>query len=99
MKHLEKIEEFDEIIKKDLVLVDFYAEWCGPCQMMAKELESLSNEDKNLEIVKIDIDKFPELAEKHFIMVVPTLKVYKQGKETNTSTGYLSKDEIKNLLV
>ena len=92
MKHLEKLEEFDELIKKDLVLVDFYAEWCGPCQMMAKELE-------NLEIVKIDIDKFPELTEKHFIMVVPTLKVYKNGKETNKSTGYLSKDEIKNLLV
>ena len=60
MKHLEKVEEFDELIKKDLVLVDFYAEWCGPCQMMAKELENLEKEEKNLEIVKIDIDKFPE---------------------------------------
>ena len=99
MKHLEKVEKFDELIKKDLVLVDFYAEWCGPCQMMAKELENLEKEEKNLEIVKIDIDKFPELTEKHFIMVVPTLKVYKNGKETNKSTGYLSKDEIKNLLV
>ena len=89
MKHLEQNENFNDLIKSGTHLVDFYAEWCGPCQMMAKELESLSNEDKNLEIVKIDIDKFPELAEKYFIMVVPTLKVYKQGKETNTSTGYL----------
>ena len=98
MKYLEKESEFNELIKKDLVLVDFYAEWCGPCQMMAKELENLSKEEKNLEIVKIDIDKFPELTEKHFIMVVPTLKVYKQGKETNKSTGFLSKDDIKSLL-
>ena len=99
MKHLEKESEFNELIKKDLVLVDFYAQWCGPCQMMAKELEELAKENKDLEIVKVDIDKFPQLTEKHFIMLVPTLKVYKQGEETNKSTGYLTKDEIKNLLV
>lgn len=99
MKHLEKETDFNDLINRDLVLVDFYAEWCGPCQLMAKELEELAKDERNLEIVKVDIDKFPNLTEKHFIMVVPTLKVYKKGKETNKSTGYLTKDEIKNLLV
>ena len=92
-------KEFEDVVATGVSVIDFSAEWCGPCQMMAKELENLEKEEKNLEIVKIDIDKFPELTEKHFIMVVPTLKVYKNGKETNKSTGYLSKDEIKNLLV
>lgn len=99
MKHLEKETEFKELIKKDLVLVDFYAEWCGPCKLMSKELEELSKEDKGIEILKIDIDKFSDLATEHMIMVVPTLKVYKKGKETKQSTGYLTKEEIKNLLV
>lgn len=99
MKHLEKETDFNELVKQDLVLVDFYAEWCGPCQIMAKELEELSKEEKNLEIIKVDIDKFPKLTEEHLIMVVPTLKVYKKGEETNKTTGYLTKDEIKNLLM
>ncbi len=95
MKYLEKENDYNEIIKNDLVLVDFYATWCGPCQLMSKELEILSQQEPNLEILKIDIDKFPDLATKHYIMAVPTLKVYSHGKEIKSLTGYMTKDEIK----
>ncbi|MDD5888352.1 MAG: thioredoxin family protein [bacterium] len=99
MKHLEKETDFENLIKKDLVLVDFYAEWCGPCKLMSQELELLDQENKELEIIKIDVDKFPELASKNSIMVVPTLKVYKKGQVVNKYSGYLTKDEIKDLLI
>lgn len=98
MRYLENESDFKEIIKQDLVLVDFYATWCGPCQMMAGELDNLAKEDKSLEIIKVNVDKFPNLASENKIMVIPTLKIYKNSKEIKTSTGYLSKDEIKDLL-
>ena len=99
MIYLETEKEFAELIKKDLVLVDFYAEWCGPCKLIAKELEDLDEETKEIEIIKVDIDKFPDLAIKNSIMVVPTLKVYQNGKEIHNHSGYLTKDEIKSLLM
>lgn len=99
MIYLETEKEFTELIKKELVLVDFYAEWCGPCKLIGKEIESLDKETKEIEIVKVDIDKFPELATKYSIMAVPTLKVYQNGKEINNHSGYLTKDEIKSLLM
>lgn len=99
MKYLEKEEEIKEIIKKELVLIDFYAEWCGPCQLMAEELEQLSKENDKVEIIKIDVDKFQKLAMEYGIMSIPTIIIYKNGKETNKNIGYLSKEEIKNLLM
>lgn len=98
MKYIEKIEEFDEIIKNDLVLVDFYATWCGPCQMLSPILEELEKENKNLTIVKIDVDKNETLARSHGVMSIPTIEIYKEGTLTNKQIGYLSKEELQDLL-
>ncbi len=98
MKYLEKEEDLKEILKKDLVLIDFYADWCGPCRLMSKELELLETEEKDLEIVKVNVDDFSDLATKHSIMSIPTLEIYKKGKKENKYIGYLTKEEIKDLL-
>lgn len=98
MKYIEKIEEFDEIIKNNLVLVDFYATWCGPCQMLSPILEELEKENKNLTIVKIDVDKNETLARSHGVMSIPTIEIYKEGILTNKQIGYLSKEELQDLL-
>ena len=92
IKHLENKEQFDELIK-DKVLVDFYAEWCGPCKMLAPNLEKL---DYN--ILKVDVDKFQDLAISYGVMSVPTLILFKSGKEVNKSIGYLDIDELKEMV-
>lgn len=98
MKYIEKIEEFDEIIKNDLVLVDFYATWCGPCQLLSPILEELEKENKDLTIVKIDVDKAESLARSHGVMSIPTIEIYKKGNLENKQIGYLSKEELQDLL-
>ena len=98
MKYIEKEDEFTEQIKNKLVLVDFYANWCGPCQMLSPILEELEKENKDLTIVKIDVDKNESLARKHGIMSIPALEIYKEGNLISKHVGYLSKDELKDLL-
>lgn len=92
IRHLENKEQFNELIK-DKVLVDFYAEWCGPCKMLAPNLEKL---DYN--ILKVDVDKFQDLAVSYGVMSVPTLILFKGGKEINKSIGYLDIDELKEMV-
>lgn len=92
IKHLENKEQFDELIK-DKVLVDFYAEWCGPCKMLAPNLEKL---DYN--ILKVDVDKFQDLAISYGVMSVPTLILFNNGKEVNKSIGYLDIEELKEMV-
>lgn len=98
MKYLEKEQDFDTLIKEELVLVDFYANWCGPCQMLSPILEELSKTHKNLDIVKVDVDKFQNLARKYGIMSIPAIKIYKNGTLTKESVGYLDLEELEALI-
>ncbi|MBE9029391.1 thioredoxin [filamentous cyanobacterium LEGE 11480] len=77
------------------VLVDFYAEWCGPCKMMAKVLEEV-NEDLSgrLKIVKIDTEKYPGLASQHNITALPTMVVFNGGKAVHRIEGLMGADEL-----
>ena len=82
---------FEEIISKGNVLVDFFATWCGPCKMLAPELEEIKDKVK---IVKIDVDKNQNLCKKYGIMSVPTLIYFKTKDDFITSTGYMPKENI-----
>lgn len=86
--------EFDELVKGDLVLVDFFATWCGPCKMLGGVLEELAESREALKIVKIDVDENTSLAKQYGIMSVPTLVLFKDGKEVSKTTGYMSIDEL-----
>ena len=97
MKHLEKLEEFDELIKKDLVLVDFYADWCGPCKMLSPVLEEISNET-DIKICKVNVDENQALAIEYKVMSIPTLIVFKEGKKELVSVGLKSKEEILEMI-
>lgn len=93
IKYLDE-ENFDDLIKDGLVLVDFYADWCGPCQMMGKVLEEI----KDLEIVKVNTDLFPELATKYGVMSIPTLIFFKDGVEIRKEIGFKPKEELEEII-
>ena len=72
----------------DTVLVDFFAEWCGPCQAMLPTVEELAGElGEGMKIVKVDIDESPELASEYGVMSIPTFKVFKNGEVVNEAMG------------
>lgn len=82
-----------------LVLVDFYATWCGPCKMLAPVVSEIAEEYKEkLEVYKVNIDENQELALKYDIMSIPTLMFFKNGEVVNTSVGFRSKSELKDII-
>ncbi len=78
-------------------MVDFGANWCGPCKSLLPILEEVTSEDSTKKIVKIDIDEQEELAAEYKIMSVPTLLVFKNGEVIDKSVGLVQKDEVKAL--
>ena len=95
-KIINKEEFTKEVLKsKDTVLVDFYADWCGPCKMLGPIMDEIS---KNNKVFKINVDDEEELAEEYGIMSIPCVIAFKDGKEINRSIGLKSKEEIEELL-
>jgi len=78
--------------QKGLVLVDFYADWCGPCKMTSPILEELSNEVKEVKFVKINVDENPELASQYNVFSIPTFLIFKDGKIIHQFVGARGKD-------
>lgn len=90
---------FDELIKeKKIVLVDFYAVWCMPCQMQAKILDKLDKELENVEIVKVNVDEAINVANKFEIQSIPTLLVLNNGKVVSKSVGLTDESELLHLI-
>lgn len=91
---------FDDLIKDKLVLVDFYAVWCGPCSMQAEELERLSSsrKDDGYEIIKVNIDENIGLASRFNVSSIPTLMLFKNGKKLTEHVGYMKAEELNSII-
>lgn len=76
------------------VLVDFYADWCGPCKILSPRVAEIANENKDIKVVKINVDQNEDLARKYNISSMPTLLVIENGKELNRAVGALSKSTV-----
>jgi thioredoxin 1 len=84
---------------KDLVLIDFTAEWCGPCKMLAPVVEELGREmEGKAKVFKIDVDKSGDIAQQYGIMSVPTIMFFKDGKAVDKMVGFQPKQAIKSKL-
>lgn len=90
----------EEVMKSSLpVLVDFYADWCGPCKMMAPIVEQLAEAyEGKCKVGKCNIDENMELAQKYRVMSIPTLIIFKGGEVVSTSVGAITKNELENKL-
>jgi len=95
---IENIDEnnFEELLKSGTIILDFYANWCGPCKMLAPELEMFASNHSDVVIYKVDVDKYSEIARKYGVMTIPTLILYKNGVLIKKSVGYMPVDEIAN---
>lgn len=98
MIYLKEEKEFEVLTKDGLVLVDFYADWCGPCQMLSPVLEELAKKNKELKIVKINVDDFQQLAVQNKVLSIPAIKIYKDGKLVNQTVGYQELKDLETLL-
>lgn len=92
-------QNFDEITSKGVALVDFWATWCGPCKMMAPNVEEIATEYKGkVTVGKVDVDECQELATRFGIMSIPTLIVFKDGEKKEVLVGYRLKMQIAQVL-
>lgn len=90
----------EEVLNSKIpVLVDFYADWCGPCKMMAPIVESLAESfDGKVKVGKLNIDEEMDIAQKYRVMSIPTFIVFKGGQALETSVGAMSKDDLEKKL-
>ena len=89
IKHLEKEEDFEKLIKEEII-VDFYADWCGPCKMMGNVLEEV----EEFNVLKVNVDDYPSIATKYGVMSIPTLIKFKDGNEIKKIIGFRTKEEL-----
>lgn len=80
------------------VLVDFYADWCGPCKMLAPVVEEIANESEQYRVCKLNVDDAPDIAARYGVMSIPTLIVFKDGEAAGRTVGVQSKQTILNML-
>lgn len=95
-----KADEFEQevINRKGLVLVDFWAEWCGPCKMLGPIIDELANERTDITVCKVNVDENPDLAVKYKIMSIPMVIVFKDGEVYKKSIGAVPKSTLLGLL-
>ena len=97
---VEEITEkrFSDFVKKGMVVVDFWASWCMPCLMMSPVVEEVAGKMKKIKFGKINVDENPNLSEKFKVMSIPTLIIFKEGKEIDRIIGSQSFDKIEEKL-
>lgn len=93
IKYLEN-ENLNELVSNGIHIVDFYADWCGPCKMLGSVLEQL----ENVSIIKVNTDSHQKLAQEYGVMSIPMLVFFKDGKGIKKEIGFKTKEELENIL-
>ena len=93
IKYLENADDFNKLIENK-ILVDFYADWCGPCKRLGTILEDISG----IDILKVNVDVFQDISNRYGIMSIPTLIIFDQGTEIKKSIGFKTKNELEEFI-
>lgn len=88
------INKLNELVSGGVVVLDFYADWCGPCKMLTPELEIVAKNNSDIKIYKINVDNNPDIARKYGVMTIPTLVLYKDGSIVKKQSGYMPSDDL-----
>lgn len=91
-------EEFLETIKEGSTVVDFFADWCGPCKMLGPVLEELAGENTDVKFVKVNVDEESEIAAQYGIMSIPAVYFFKDGEAVANSIGFKPKDAMQSFI-
>lgn len=94
MVNITSKDEFNKVIQKR-VLVDFYANWCGPCKMLSPVVERVSNE---IEVAKVDVDKLNDVAREYGVMSIPCLILFDNGVEQKRNIGFIPEEKIREFI-
>ena len=93
-----KENEFSEKIKEGKVLVDCYADWCGPCKMLSPVIDALATETEGVNFYKLNVDDAEDVSKEYGIMSIPTVLIFENGELKDKSVGFKSKEELKQLI-
>lgn len=93
IKHLTN-EDFNSEIKEGMVLVDFYADWCGPCRMLSPVIEELARELPDLKVIKVNVDEREDIAKMFGVMSIPTLILFRDGQMNKKQVGFIPKEVL-----
>jgi thioredoxin 1 len=97
--HANSADFADQVLESDSpVLVDFYADWCGPCRMLSPVLDQLARENPDARIVKVDVDQSPEVAERYNVSSIPMLILFDEGKPKSQIVGVAPKQTLQRML-
>ena len=86
-------QKLEDVLTEEITIVDFFANWCGPCKMIGMELEGIKHK-----IIKIDVDTHGEIAQSHGVMSIPTVEIYKNKELVHKFVGYETKEEIEEII-
>lgn len=93
IKHLTN-EDFNSEIKEGMVLVDFYADWCGPCRMLSPVIEEVARELPDLKVIKVNVDEREDVAKMFGVMSIPTLILFRDGQMNKKQVGFIPKEVL-----
>jgi len=89
----------EEVLNSDkTVVIDFYADWCGPCKLYAPIVEEVASENQDIKVVKINVDEAQDIAMNYQVMSIPTTVIIKEGKEVNRAVGMISKADLLDMI-
>ena len=91
---LEQNHNFNEEIKGSIVVVDFFATWCGPCKMLSPILEKFANEHPEVKVIKVDVDDFTSIAREYGVTSIPTLVLFKDGVIVDKKIGFMDYNNL-----